>query len=902
MNHAKPLLALLTVLLVAPFLVAGQLNDSYSSYSFDDSDVSGTTVTDDAGNIDGTINGNVNSVTGIIGESRDFDFTNDYVGLPNSELEFDFLHQTHTGTIRAWFNGDSWTNTDRPTIIGNNNIGGSRRGFIAQVASGEINIGLSDGQGNFAVNWLGPANIGSVNTGQWYHLVFTMNGTHAKAYLDGTLVKEEALASPATPGLDGSAGSDDGDYRIGNSGVEGRNDYDFDGSIDMVGVYEDTWSSAEVQSDYNEGNGCDPYEDPNACASQVNFTLQAVDAFDQSTIQNFSANLTGETTGETYNLNTSTGTITTPVLTNSSELWSLNVSKTGYNTAIYNDINVTTNTGLVALLTRPFKLYNVTYDQNETLGGTNYVRNLSYTLSYQCSNPATTLVTTRADTNLTRTENITCDNTDRTTTKTYQPNTEGLFTINHTISDTSNPLENQTLNNTNFTADLFNPTVQLGLSSPTGWNEPKTDVNATCTDNVTPTLNFTTTWNNATVHNQTSYTNATTLTSSENHRHGTNRWSATCRDLFGETTNSETEELVFKEIKLIDELDNSAFDENNLTSTRIYTDDNSTFYDFKSNNKNNVTWTNHNTSKLRVRLEYPAGDVVTRYIDADLTDTDPIRVCANTDDVQHFEQYVISNQQQRVLIESVFADCYVAMDTTRFAYEDALSLRFFTTENNYGLSIIEDKSESLLASLDGGTQSIINLDNLEFNNKAYSFNLYGDALTFNDNEEANEVYIRWEAIQEDATDLSVEIQRLNTSETVYTKSDFTNPNAFNLTFNYATLQNVSSEELFKITVVKTTENGQSQINRYFNTRAQTGIIDAQFAAIIGIIFVFFGLTVGLAPETFSFLGILVNIVGIGILSFSVGTWYVNFLIGVLVVTMAYIIIVMFNTNQGSITT
>jgi len=81
--------------------------------------------------------------------------------------------------------------------------------------------------------------------------------------------------------------------------------------------------------------------------TKSNLTINARDAFNNDSIQSFSADLTGQTTGTSYDLNTSTGTLTTPVLSNSTELWDVTVNASEYQERTYQNINVSNHQQLL---------------------------------------------------------------------------------------------------------------------------------------------------------------------------------------------------------------------------------------------------------------------------------------------------------------------------------------------------------------------------------------------------------------------------------------------------------------------------------------------------------------------------------------------------------------------------
>jgi len=357
------LLALLCIFAL-PFATAA-LDDAEAYYSHDNSNTSGTTSEDLSGNNnDGTLNGGVTTnVTGILNEAYRFDGINDYVEITDSSGT---LPQNEDFTVSAWVKGSE---TGATNIVGrqsgsnfngwylgtDNSPAGHARLLVRGTSS---NIELESGV--------------DVSDNSWHHVVGTYDKStnEAKIYVDGSLAN--------------STTTDPGDFTGSSNVIVGAredNSRHYDGDIDEVGIWNRVLSSSEVADLYNSGDAKNPYTQAD------NFSVSAVDAFDNTTIQNFSLNLTGETSGTTYNLNTTTGTITTPVLANSTELWSLNVDSAGYQAESYTNVNVTTNTSFTAELIRAqskftqakTKITNTTLtDFNITIQGNTFSSNTTF--------------------------------------------------------------------------------------------------------------------------------------------------------------------------------------------------------------------------------------------------------------------------------------------------------------------------------------------------------------------------------------------------------------------------------------------------------------------------------------------------------------------------------------------
>jgi len=321
-------LTVLFVLAVSATTVAGALDNANASYSFDSDTVTGSTLVDDAGFYNGTINGATTGVTGLINEAFAFDGTNDYVDTTIPDENTDF-------TLSIWFKTNQSNNA--PFVSGWKES--APKGIIFGVnprTSGTNNkVGLFLRSDN-TKGTLWEGNV-SVSDGSWHNAIVSYDQSKShpnevEMWVDG---QKQNISVP----------SDDGDQdtwqntmRIAENNFSGNN---LKGSTEQFLKYSRVLNTTEIDNLYNSGNAYDPYQ---------GISIQAKDAFDGSTIKNFSVNLTGQTTGTTYDLNTSSGELVTPVLSNSSELWTVQVKSPGYFNESYEDLNVSENTKLQASL------------------------------------------------------------------------------------------------------------------------------------------------------------------------------------------------------------------------------------------------------------------------------------------------------------------------------------------------------------------------------------------------------------------------------------------------------------------------------------------------------------------------------------------------------------------------
>jgi 5-hydroxyisourate hydrolase-like protein (transthyretin family) len=216
-----------------------------SYYKFDET--SGTTATDSLGDNDGTISGVTIDQTGIINKAYDFDGTNDFVDL----FDTNFVQNTGVFTISLWYK-TSQTGADK-TLLGQ--IGGSSgKGFfiLRNTVTNKIDFYAyrgSSGQTVFgtSIEYLSTYE----NSGDWNHLLVTGDGDDVSMYLNGVLRN-----TPASIGTL-SSGASTHNLMIGkymdNTGTTSYGWYD--GLIDELGIWDRALNTTEISNLNNEGNG-----------------------------------------------------------------------------------------------------------------------------------------------------------------------------------------------------------------------------------------------------------------------------------------------------------------------------------------------------------------------------------------------------------------------------------------------------------------------------------------------------------------------------------------------------------------------------------------------------------------------------------------------------------------------
>lgn len=352
-------------------------------------------------------------------------------------------------------------------------------------------------------------------------------------------------------------------------------------------------------------------------------------------------------------------------------------------------------------------------------------------------------------------------------------------------------------------------------------------------------------------------------------------------------------------IFLIDERNGSAFDINNVTSVTVYSDENLRFATFTGDNISfplDLTV----TTKYHVDIEYNDGTIITRWLDYDLTGSS-VRVCANTDDVTHYEQLVIAGGVQEAVMTNVFADCLVGADDTRFGYQNAYVLRAITIPALYSLVTYDSDGNMLtLAGLDGSISSYYDLDTLIFASTQADIQVAQESLTTEKTGNTT-VKIYYQNLADDNTAITVTITRMDNDTVVYLSNDFADPNEFTIYFDYSTQANITNNSIFMITVDTVSAAGTDRVIRYFNVAASQGFMNSQLAFTISVLIMIFGLTLTIARIAFSWFGIFMVLTALAVASSAPSTWYLLFLQAIEVVIFIYIGILAWIQNPVEVT-
>jgi len=541
---------------------------------------------------------------------------------------------------------------------------------------------------------------------------------------------------------------------------------------------------------------------------------------------------------------------------------------------------------------RPYLDVNITGYKNIT--GSLWIRNVSYSLNYSCANASNLLF--YANSTLIQAYSTTCDNSSHIITDSYQYPVEASFNVSFVLNETNNVSYSGFFNQT-FENDLYDPDVYISINVTPGFNITVANASLRCIDNRYNDLNYTLVLNNITLFQGNLSNNTLQVNNTANITDGENNISGTCADLFGQAQDNLTQVLYNKVFVLIDEKLNQAFDVNNITSTRIYFDDNQTFHDFQASGNSNISFLSDQQEKLRIRLEYSTGEIINRYIDPTLSETSNIRVCANTEGTTHYEQIIISASEKPVRLVSQFSNCLVAQDYTRFAYQDSKILRAYTIPTSYFLYTFSNGVSTYLASLDGADATFYNLDILEFNAEGYNIGTSRKVVSF-ERLGNQSVRIYFKNLNNDSVQTNITISQVNNSYQWFNVIETTTPNEFYVVFDYSTLS-IGNNTLLRLEIETADSTGETDsLVKYFTLQGSSGIISAGVAVAVAILLTLFGMTFLTTSGSMGWFGAFTQLGSIAILSLAVSTWYITFLMSVNAIIFVFLIIISFTSSSS----
>jgi len=195
---------------------------------------SGTTLSDSIGNINGTINGATwQTGVGAGNAYLDYDGVDDFTDLGSaSQTAFKHFTEQGQGTWFMWINPDSVSSGQ----VAGNSFALTVTGFGVRLDSGQLDVFV--GNGSDAIS---RATGGSISTGSWQPVAFTMDGSTTRAFVG------DPISQVASDSVGSTTTNDFGEnVEFGRRADDGTAEYD--GGIDLSFADSVAKTQSELQS------------------------------------------------------------------------------------------------------------------------------------------------------------------------------------------------------------------------------------------------------------------------------------------------------------------------------------------------------------------------------------------------------------------------------------------------------------------------------------------------------------------------------------------------------------------------------------------------------------------------------------------------------------------------------
>lgn len=328
----KLLLVILVTVALAQAVTALSSTGLVSYYAY-----SGN-ANDAVGGCNGTVTGAVNGNVGIIPPA--YTYTgDDYIAYPDSCTQ-----TLGKGVISFWAN---MTSAPARYFTYSDVADGTRymESYTSAAAPQLIKLELWGGSALYTI-YMNVTN--RITNGSMHMISWVSNGTKTSGYFDG--IEQPIILQAGTNNGQLFANiSTNAELLTGVQKEAGvLYEYYKNGTIDEFSVWSRALNATEVAELYNNGSGLAyPFATPS-----TNFTVTATNNFNSSAITVFNLSISSGATSYFYS--TSTGTITTGVLSNSTELWNISIASENHWNATRNNFNVSVGSLSLGMDQYPF--------------------------------------------------------------------------------------------------------------------------------------------------------------------------------------------------------------------------------------------------------------------------------------------------------------------------------------------------------------------------------------------------------------------------------------------------------------------------------------------------------------------------------------------------------------------
>ena len=218
-------------------------------------------------------------MTLVTGKCLEFDGIDDYLAMPHHANQL----LTTGGTIEAWIKAESFGEVQGKIVDKSTGVTGGNGYSLVVINGGYIRLYMNGSarQSNVSAITFGDGNF--------YHVVVTWDNTgYTTFYVNGVV--------SGTPGIiaDPAVITTTNALRIGNRSTV--TDRTFDGLIDEVRLYNRAPELAEIQYNYNGGDGlCEPYS-----RTGLILWLPMLEGFGTTTYDKSTTGLTGTISGAAW--------------------------------------------------------------------------------------------------------------------------------------------------------------------------------------------------------------------------------------------------------------------------------------------------------------------------------------------------------------------------------------------------------------------------------------------------------------------------------------------------------------------------------------------------------------------------------------------------------------------------
>jgi hypothetical protein len=451
-----------------------------------------------------------------------------------------------------------------------------------------------------------------------------------------------------------------------------------------------------------------------------------------------------------------------------------------------------------------------------------------------------------------------------------------------------------------LTWDNITPLIDANIDFTSGFtNDFNINYNMICYDNFSP-INYKIEFYDSNLTNYEVYNssdaNATLVSGIQDIGFSQGYFKFTCSDASSNYTVYNSPKVYALNFNLINEATGEVFDLNKVTKAVVYTYDGEYISNLKDENNTTENFLSP-TNILRFDFTYPDESTteLSREIDFDYIDDTNIGVCLA--EYQQFYLYrFLSTTTKPIVLYNDFANCYNLASTTRFLFETYQSNTAYTINKPYYAYTYIDGEKTLLALLDGASNSEINLDVLAFNQIDYAYSTTTDGLGISFEENANTVRFRF--FSNTGHD-SVNINIYKEDISIWSYTETVDTNSFVINFFYGDL-NVDQNDLLNVIVTMIDDDVTTSFEKYFTTAAEVyqGIMNQYVAIILSALIMIFGISMVAYKYAMGWFGLIIAFISIAVLSLAPQNETTLFLMGIYFIIGMFIGVVAKQQNLG----